>query len=212
AVLRAMGKKQDIALNAVFNYPFQKADDAEIKFQEQHDFYLTSQHLIVEQVSKATAKPYKFYNREVNWDSLKKEAKKAFKLISNNNAIGVENSYYESWLKNKPKKNVEAVALQNNQEYKDFLALVHFLKVNHIEPLFVIMPLNPLAHQNLEVLSPTMNEIGFTLKVNGFKTLDMFSKNLHNYQPGVLEDIMHPYNMGWYDIDRFILYNYNDGN
>lgn len=210
AVLRAMAKKKSMPLNAIFNYPFQKVDDIEIALQEQQDFYLTTQHHIVEQVSKSATVPYKFYNREINWDSLTKAAKKNFELISNTNDIGVENSYYENWLKGKPKKNVEAVDLENNREYKDFEALIYFLKENHIKPLFVIMPLNPLAHRNLESLSPTIHGVAFSLKRNGFNTLNMYDQNAESYQKGVLEDIMHPYDLGWYQIDRFILYHYHD--
>jgi D-alanine transfer protein len=210
AVLRAMGKKKELPLNAFFNYPFQKTDDAEITLQEQRDFSLTAQHRIMKQLSSVDASPYHFSNRQVNWDSLFTASEENFKLVSNSNDIGVENSYYESWLKGKPKKKVEAVDLKNNQEYKDFEALVHFLEVNKIKPLFVIMPLNTLAHENLEVLSPTMQEIALRLKEKGFKTLNMYEQNVSTYHKGVLEDIMHPYDLGWYQIDRFILSNYHD--
>jgi len=210
AVLRAMGKKQELPLNSFFNYPFQKTDDAEIALQEQHDFYLTAQHRLMTQLSALTARPYHFSNRKVNWDSLFMSSEKNFESISNSNSIGVENSYYESWLKDRPKKKVEAVDRNHNQEYKDFEALVHFLEVNRIKPLFVIMPLNPLAHENLEVLNPTILEVSSLLKKKGFNTLNMYEQNATSYRKGVLEDIMHPYDLGWYQIDRFILSNYHD--
>lgn len=210
AVLRAMGKKQVTPLNYFFNYPFLEADKVELNMQVQQDFYLGSQQLIVDQVSKGITKPFRFENRSVNWDSLNKAAGENFKLISNTNDIGVENTYYESWLKGKPKKKMNAVDLKNNQEFKDFKALVDFLKINHVKPIFVMMPLNTLAHENLKDLAPTINEVNFTLKLAGFKTLDMFNQNLNSYNKGILEDIMHPYDLGWYQIDRFILYNYHD--
>lgn len=210
AVLRAMGKKKELPLNAIFNYPFQKTDDVEISIQEQRDFYLVAQHAIVNQLSAATVSPYIFRNRTVNWDSLFQASKENFVHISNTNDIGVENSYYESWLKGRPKKKVEAVALDKNQEYKDFLALIHFLKENQVKPIFVIMPLNPLAHENLDVLSPTIQAVALHLKENNFKTLNMYDSNASSYQKGLLEDIMHPYDLGWYQIDRFILEHYHD--
>lgn len=210
AVLRAMGKKKELPLNRFFNYPFQKTDDAEIALQAQHDFYLTAQNRLMAQLSGLRTTPYHFSDRKLNWDSLFKASETNFKLISNTNDIGVENSYYESWLKDRPKKKVEAVDLQHNQEYKDLEALVHFLQANQIKPLFVIMPLNPLAHENLELLSPTMEEVALLLKEKGFKTLNMYEQNVRSYQKGVLEDIMHPYDLGWYQIDRFILSNYHD--
>jgi poly-D-alanine transfer protein DltD len=210
AVLRAMGKKKELPLNTLFNYPFQKTDDAEIALQEQRDFSLIAQHRIMEQLSSMDASPYHFSNRQVNWDSLFTASEKNFELVSNTNNIGVENSYYESWLKGKPKKKVEAVDLKHNQEYKDFEALIHFLEINKIKPLFVIMPLNTLAHENLSVLSPTIQEVSLRLKEKGFKTLNMYEQNVSSYRKGVLEDIMHPYDLGWYQIDRFILSNYHD--
>ena len=76
----------------------------------------------------------------------------------------------------------------------------------------MITPLNTKAHQNLEVLEPVINAINSELKTNNMTVLDMFTPNLKNYQDGVLEDIMHPYNIGWYQIDKFILDNYHDGN
>ena len=210
AVLRAMGKKKELPLNGFFNYPFRKTDDIEIGIQEQRDFYLVAQHAIVNQLSAATVSPYVFKNRTVNWDSLFRVSKENFVSISNTNNMGVENSYYESWLKGRPKKNVEAVALDQNQEYKDFLALIHFLKENQVKPLFVIMPLNPLAHENLNVLSPTIQAVELHLKENGFKTLNMYNSDASSYQKGLLEDIMHPYDLGWYQIDRFILEHHHD--
>lgn len=210
AVLRAMGKKQGLPLNSFFNYPFQKTDDTEITLQEHVDFYLTAQHRLMEQLSGLETTPYHFSDRNVNWDSLFKVSENNFKLLSNTNNLGVENSYYESWLKGRPKKKVEAVDPEHNPEYKDFEALVHFLRQNKIKPLFVIMPLNPLAHENLEVLNPTMQQVSGLLKEQGFNTLNMYEQNLRPYRKGVLEDIMHPYDLGWYQIDRFILSNYHD--
>ncbi len=210
AILRAMGKKQATVLNTFFNYPFKALDRLELYEQEQKDFYLVSQNVIVNTVYRTYTTPYKFKNRTVNWDSLNKEALQSFELISNNNTLGVENKYYESGLKNKPKKKVKAVNAENNQELKDFKILIRFLKENHVKPLFVIMPLNTLAHENLEALQPTINDIKQLLKENDLKTLDMFSPNVTSYQKGVLEDMMHPYNVGWYKIDKFILDNYYD--
>jgi hypothetical protein len=74
------------------------------------------------------------------------------------------------------------------------------------------MPLNTKAHENLVVLKPIVQDIAALLKENDFKTLDMFTPNLAHYEDGILEDIMHPYDLGWYQIDKFILDNYHDSN
>lgn len=210
AVMRAMGKKKDLPLQAMFNYPFLLADDAEISCQAQRDMYLGSQQRLMQQLAGSQAQPYHFDQRIVNWDSLFAASEANFANISNNNTIGVENSYYESWLKDRPKKRVEAVPLPDNQEYQDLEALVHFLSANGVKPAFVIMPLNPLAHENLSTLDPTMTAVAGLLRKHGYPLLDMYHDNSTHYRKGVLEDIMHPYDLGWYQIDRFILDTYHD--
>jgi D-alanine transfer protein len=212
ATIRLMGKKKVSSITDALNYPFYWLDKNEIHRQEQVDFNLISQKIILETLSKSNTPKYHFYNRYVNWDSLIVIAKTQFKSISNNNDIAVENEYYNSWLKNKPKKTLHFVDKQNNQEFKDFLALINFLKEADCKPLFIITPLNTKAHENLSVLEPTIKDINDILNNNHFKTLDLFTPNLKKYEDGVLEDIMHPYNIGWYQIDKFILENYNDGN
>ena len=214
AVIRLMSKhyNDNLKFHQLMNYPFELLDAFELKAQESSNYYLTSQKQIVEQLASAPAKPYYFYHKPVNWDSLNTIAAKEFKLISNNNDVAVENSYYDFWLKNKEKKKLHAVDLKDNTEYHNFLALIQFLKSVNCKPLFVITPLNTKAHQNMEVLEPVINAINNELKTNNLTVLDMFTPNLKNYQDGVLEDIMHPYNIGWYQIDKFILDNYHDGN
>lgn len=210
ATMRLMGKKEISSITNIVNYPFYWLDKLEIKNQEQIDFDLISQKIILKSVSKSNVADYHFYNRFVNWDSLIITSQQQFKTISNNNTIAVANDYYNSWLKDKPKKKLTAVDKENNQEFKDFIALVHFLKEADCKPIFVIMPLNTKAHQNLEVLNPIINDINKVLTQNNFKVLDMFTPNLKHYEEGTLEDIMHPYNAGWYQIDKFILENHHD--
>ena len=210
AVLRLMSKNQSTSINSIFNYPFEFLNNTLLKQQEKLDAYFISQKQILDVINNYSVTPYLFRNKYVNWDSLKFIASHEFKLISNNNLIGVQNDYYNNWLKNKPKKVLHVLDIDKNNEYKDFTVLINFLKNNNIKPLFVIMPLNSLAHKNLEVLAPTVKSINDLLVKNNFTTLDMFTPNLKNYQIGVLEDIMHPYNVGWYQIDKFILENYHD--
>lgn len=192
--------------------PFSYLNQNILKCRIQNDFYLTSQNFII---NKMKADHYDNYNLTCgneNWDSLFSSSQKAFALISNNNNIAVENNYYNKWLKNKPKKHLTAVEENCNIELKDFKALLNFLKINNCAPLFVLMPLNTNAHENLKVMEPTFNIVLQMLKENNLTTLNMFSPNLKTYQNGVLEDIMHPGNYGWYQIDKFISDNYCEQN
>ena len=210
ATIRRFSKNDKSFFNKILNYPFNKLDDFEISNQIKYDFYLSSQKLISNELENSSVKPYHFYNRIVNWDSLEKTSIKQFNSISNNNNVFVENEYYNTWVKPNPKKTLYTVSKESNRELKDLEALIHFLKVENIKPLFVIIPLNNRVYTNVEVLSPIISDINKVLAKNKFKVLDMFTPNVVNYQPSVLEDIMHPYNTGWYQIDKFILDNYHD--
>lgn len=210
ALLRTMGRDKKLAFHTVFNYPFNQADEIEIQLQETRDFYLTAQHRLMTQLAVSKANPYQFKNRIVNWDSLFDASERNFAQISASNPMGVEDSYYNAWLKNRPKKHMTAVDAHINQEYKDLEALVYFLRANEIKPLFVVMPLNPLAHENLEELDPTMKKVSEMLTANNYRVLDMYNENRVAYRKGILEDIMHPHDLGWYQIDRFILEHYHD--
>lgn len=210
AVIRRMSRKHINDLTEAVNIPFNYIDEKEIAYMEQVDFSLTAQQTIVNTLFQTKNKPYLFPKKNNNWDSLIENSKNQFKSISNNNTIAVNNDYYNQWLKNKPKKKMIFVERTNNQEFKDLNALVDFLKINKCNVQFVIMPLNTKAHENLLVLQPTINDITNLLKTSNFKVLDMFTPNVKQYEDGILEDIMHPYNIGWYKIDKFIIDNFND--
>lgn len=210
AAIRSLSKKDISTFNESVNFPFKYFDELEVNLQSKSDAYLTSQNEIVKYLATAKSETYNFYEREVNWDSLESIAKIEFLKISSNNKLSVENSYYDNWIKKKGKKVLEAVSEEKNQEFQDFLALLHFLKQNNCNAQFVIMPLNTKAHENLFVLKPIIASINNALNKNNYKTLDMFTPNLNHYQNGVLEDIMHPYDIGWYQIDKFILSNQHD--
>lgn len=210
AVIRLMGRKTMSEVTNIMNWPYDFFDKKEIQFMEQVDFNLISQRTILNSLTLPSSDRYHFYNRPIKWDSLTDVSKAKFKTISNNNDLSVENNYYSAWLKNKPKKKLEFVDEDNNQELQDFYALVRFLKHNHCKAQFVIMPLNTKAHENLNVLVPTINSINKALGDANFNILDLFTPNVTSYEEGILEDIMHPYNVGWYKIDKFILDNFND--
>lgn len=210
--MRLFNKTSNFELNRAANYPFKKLNETELKRRGQTDLYLISQQVILKSLRELKIPKYKFNSAIVNWDSLMRDAKIEFKKISTNNNQAVENVYYDKWLKNKRKKQLIAVDKSLNQEYKDFVALVEFLKAAGCHPAFVIMPLNPKAHEDLSVLQPIVNEVNEVLKTADFKTLNMFNSNTSQYEDGLLEDIMHPYNLGWYKIDKFILETYADGN
>lgn len=209
--LRILDNK-NTRLSQIVNFPFTAFNAMELKQREKSDLYLFSQELIVRTLLKENAKRHSFKVPPVNWDSLMQQSAKQFATISNNNDVAVENTYYDAWLRGKGKKRLVAVAKENNQEYKDLEALLSFLKVSGARASFVIMPLNPKAHEELKVLDPIINDIRTLLQKSQFRYLDMFKSNSADYVDGTLEDIMHPYDLGWYQIDKFIAEQYANGN
>ena len=135
-----MSKKKSVLFHDIFNFPFLSLDKKELEFQKQHDPYLISQHVLLTSFSNSKIQPFYFKNQSINWDSLNEMALTNFKKMSNNNDLGISNEYYDSWIKGKPKKVLYGVDKSSNTEYQDFLALVHFLKVNNCKPIFIIMP------------------------------------------------------------------------
>ncbi len=146
---------------------------------------------------------YRFQNFKPNWDSLYQSAIEEFKKTSTNNDLGVENEYYANRLKGKSEKKFKIT--ENSQEYQDFKMLLSLCKELNCKPVFIIMPLNTLAYKNAKELEPTIKNIESELKQNDFKYLDMFTPALSNYQIGTTEDVMHPGNYGWYQMDKFII-------
>lgn len=210
--LRILDKKNNSALEHFVNSPFVGFSSMELDQREKTDLYLVSQELIVNTLLRAKVSGQTFNVPICNWDSLMQNSKKEFVKISSNNNVAVENTYYETWLKGKAKKRLTAVEKEKNQEYKDLEALVSFLKTSGAKVSFVIMPLNPKAHEDLRMLDPIINDIRDLLQKHQFKYLDMFKSDPSTYVNGTLEDIMHPYDLGWYQIDTFIIDQYANGN
>lgn len=146
---------------------------------------------------------YRFKNINSNWDSLYQLSIEEFKKTSTNNDLGVENEYYSNWLKGKSGLKLEIH--ENSQEYEDFKMLLSLCKELDCNPIFIIMPLNTLAYKNVKGLEPTIKDIKNELQQHDFKCLDMFTPALNHYQIGTTEDVMHPGNYGWYQIDKFII-------
>lgn len=175
-----------------FIYDQQYASDARLKAV-----------VAYQQQIENTIVPYTFSTPVVNWDSLYKTSVAAFKLQSTNNDVGVYNDYYDTWLKGKSLKSIEPVA--NNQEFEDFKMLLQLCAKTKCKPIFTITPINTLCYTNPEAIEPIMKEVMKELDAYGFNYLDMFTGNLKHYEIGVLEDIMHPGEYGWYQLDKYIM-------
>ncbi len=166
-------------------------------------FYIRLLHQFVQDTIR-----YRFNNFNPNWDSLYKTSIIEFKKTATNNNLGVENEYYTNWIQGK--SDLKIMVDENSQEFEDFKMLISLCKELNCKPIFIIMPLNTLAYKNANALEPTISKIKSVLNQHQFHYLDLFTPALNNYQIGTIEDVMHPGNYGWYQMDKFIIENFSE--
>ncbi|MCT4582117.1 MAG: D-alanyl-lipoteichoic acid biosynthesis protein DltD [Flavobacteriales bacterium] len=129
------------------------------------------------------------------------------KAITNNKLI-VEDEYYTKYLIDENGKErsstVESIAINANEEYRDFKMVVKYLSEKNINASFIIQPLNPHYFVGLERLNPIMDSITSQLKENKIPYYNMFVDSKENYEPGVLRDVMHLGDYGWMKVNQYI--------
>ena len=143
----------------------------------------------------------------IDWEKLLRDSKQAQLDASTNNEWGIENSYYTEYSEGKKGK-IRPIAPSHNRELDDLKMLVKLLKANHVNASFIIMPLNPFYYENCSDLDPTMSTVYKTVKNAGFPCLNLWDSNIETYEKGVLADVMHLSDYGWYKADRFIVETY----
>jgi D-alanine transfer protein len=142
----------------------------------------------------------------VNWDSLfqlglDNEAKKC------SNEFGVNDEYFEEYVKGNLPRVLDEIIFPN-QELNDFKLLVRLCKHENIDALFVIQALNPYTYSNLHTLEPVLAEVKKSISDAGFKVFDMWQPSKEKYQKGLLTDVAHTGEYGWYQINREIYNHY----
>ena len=87
------------------------------------------------------------------------------------------------------------------------------IRAKNIDAYFIIQPFNPFYYINLNALSPTIDEVRTEIKGNknlkGYDCADFFITDTAKYDRGLLTDIMHFSNYGWYKTDQYIIDHYN---
>ena len=82
------------------------------------------------------------------------------------------------------------------------------LKKNNCKASFIFQPLNNHHYVGIEKFQPLKQEILTILKKNQFPILDMFALTKKEFEPGVLNDIMHTGDYGWTKINQFMYNTY----
>lgn len=149
---------------------------------------------------------------QTNKSLIKKELKTEYLNNIKSNSIFVNDAYYLEYLstKNHPYEPalIEDDLFKNRKEFEDFTLLVNLLKKNKCKASFIFQPLNNYHYVGIEKFKPIKKEILTVLKKNNFPILDMFSITKKEFEPGVLNDIMHTGEYGWTKINQFMYNTY----
>lgn len=140
----------------------------------------------------------------LNWDSLYSASLSDFAARSNNNTWGIDNDYYEQWMKGKDQRVIHPVEEEHNREFSDFLALLELLKKSGCKPFFVMQPLNPLVFKDLNQLDPILKRVEEEIQKNGFTLFNLHTADPSHYVKGTLNDFQHMGEAGWYSVDKEI--------
>lgn len=143
----------------------------------------------------------------VAWDSLFHTAKAEQRKRSASNELWIEDAFYAET--NGKLGEVFPVSDANNTELEDFKMLVKLLKARKANVSFVIMPLNPGYYENCSELTPVMKQLEQELKTNGLPYLNMWNDNPKTFDNGILSDVMHYSDYGWYRVNQFIVNTYH---
>jgi D-alanine transfer protein len=147
-------------------------------------------------------------NKTLIRENLKHDYLKGIK----SNKIYVNDEYYSLYLSNSEhpyeKAIIEDELFKNRTEFNDFKLLIKLLKDNNCKASFIFQPLNNYHYQGLEKFTSLKKDILLTLKQNNFPLLDMFSLTKDEFEPGVLNDIMHTGDYGWSKINQFMYTTY----
>ena len=146
--------------------------------------------------------------KEINWERLLKRLKSDFLKSSKTNPYFISDSYFNRYIKKLDefrKKEYKPINEGANTELKDLLVLIRFLKKESVKPVFIVQGLNPHYYSNLHKFNPILKEIKVECKKMGFPVLDLFSDKTANYEPGILNDVMHMGDYGWLKVNQFLM-------
>ncbi len=147
---------------------------------------------------------------QIDWEKVFKELETNFVNSVHSNSYFVNDEYYNEFLKGNFDRGEFKDPGNENQELKDLLLLVGFLKKNGSNVSVVIQNLNPYCYNNLESFNPVLNELKDYFEKNNIAYLNMFTADPKDYVPGTLDDKMHTGHLGWMKINKFLVDTYGE--
>ncbi|MEQ8156444.1 MAG: D-alanyl-lipoteichoic acid biosynthesis protein DltD [Clostridiaceae bacterium] len=169
---------------------------------------------VLRELSKLPDKKSETTYREINWQSEYKKAEEQGAAAVTNNEFGVNDKYYDLYLKDKISsiKNVsENVDLQKSLEFKDYEFFLSVCKDLGAKPYIVIMPTNGKYYDYIGVSKAKRdsfyNRVEAMAKEKGFSVLNLKDKE---YEPYYMNDVMHLGWKGWLNIDEQVYKYFKD--
>lgn len=147
---------------------------------------------------------------DVNWVKKYNELEIEFANNVHSNKMFINDEYFEEFLKKDYKPAEFSVLKTDNQELKDLILLVDYLKKNGANVSIIIQNLNPYHYQKLERFNPILTKMTNYLDKNDVPYLNMFTADSKDYVPGTLDDIMHTGHLGWMKINKFLVDTYGE--
>jgi poly-D-alanine transfer protein DltD len=144
---------------------------------------------------------------QIDWDSLFTASKEEQRKRSTSNDWWIEDAFFAET--NGDNGRLFPVSDANNTELEDFRMLVKLLKTRKANVSFVIMPLNPSYYENCAELTPVVQQLQRELKEHKLPFLNMWNDNPTTFDNGVLSDVMHYSDYGWYRVNQFIVNTYH---
>ncbi|ASS48550.1 MAG: hypothetical protein A3D31_07660 [Candidatus Fluviicola riflensis] len=144
---------------------------------------------------------------DIKWDSLFSASKEEQLKRSTSNELWIEDAFFAET--NGKLGELFPVSDANNTELEDFRMLVKLLKARKANVSFVIMPVNPGYYENSAELTPVIRQLEWELKINGLPWLNMWNDDPKTFDNGILSDVMHFSDYGWYRVNRFIVNTYH---
>lgn len=129
------------------------------------------------------------------------------------NKIFVSDDYFTEYVLDKKtgkigNGNVSKMDYVNSQEMKDFLMLIQTLKYYKADVSIVIQPINNYHYRGTDNLNPAIKSIEKELKSRKIPYLNLFAYSKAEFEPAVLNDIMHLGNYGWMKVNHFLIDKY----
>jgi D-alanine transfer protein len=153
-------------------------------------------------------------NINYNWEKELEKASLFAKDKTNNNNLGIENNYFDTYIK----KSLDSLkgadkgqSYVNSPEYDDLKLLLDICKSKKINPIFVSVPMQGKWYDYIgfskEGRQSYYEKINTLITSYNFQLLDLSS---HEYDEHFLKDVMHLGWKGWIYIDKAIDEHYHN--